>query len=295
MIDEAGQATPQAAAGAIWRSKKVLVIGDPRQIEPVVTAPEEIIARLATSYSVSDDWSPSCVSAQVLADRMCPWGTYLDRMETAWIACPLRVHRRCAEPMFRIANEIAYDNLMIQGTAECESSIEHCLGPSRWLDCRGSARSGHWIADEGALTLELLSQALLAEQPDFFVISPFRTVAEGMRACFQQQQIELLEQLAERLSSPVRDVLKQRIGTIHTFQGRQADAVILLLGGDVQRPGALAWASRRPNLLNVAITRAKRRLYVVGNRDKWRELQYFSLLADSLPSPEKENLKLANF
>ena len=47
---------------------------------------------------------------------------------------------------------------------------------------------------------------------------------------------------------------------------------------------ARGFATREPNLLNVAVTRAKRRLYVIGNRDTWGNEPYFNVLAVCIPA-----------
>ncbi len=50
--------------------------------------------------------------------------------------------------------------------------------------------------------------------------------------------------------------------------------------------GARRWAGGSPNLLNVALTRAKRRLYVIGSHKAWKSAGHFRFLATSLPVVE---------
>ena len=74
--------------------------------------------------------------------------------------------------------------------------------------------------------------------------------------------------------------VNERVGTIYTVQGREAEAVIFVLGApDAAQTGARGWAGSRPNLLNVAATRAKEALYVIGNRDLWCRAGVFDELA----------------
>ncbi|MGK9939422.1 hypothetical protein O6268_23555, partial [Salmonella enterica subsp. enterica] len=63
------------------------------------------------------------------------------------------------------------------------------------------------------------------------------------------------------------DWITDRVGTIHTFQGKEAEAVIAILGAPMaEQQGARRWACGTPNILNVLVSRAKSRLYVVGSR-----------------------------
>ena len=73
LIDEAGQASPQSAIGALWRARRAVVIGDPLQIRPVVTTPPRTTRLIFASNGADPaDWAAPAQSAQTLADRVSP-------------------------------------------------------------------------------------------------------------------------------------------------------------------------------------------------------------------------------
>jgi len=260
LIDESGQATPQQATGAIWRAKRTVIVGDPLQLEPVVAVSNEMMAPLLQRCLAEPQWAPPAASAQTLADRANRYGMYLREQGTddaVWLGSPLLVHRRCIDPMFQIANSIAYDNKMVYGASD--DIEDEGQGPSRWIHIPAQQSDGHWIETQAHKAMELVQQitgGTLRKNGQFkvYVITPFRVVAQKMAALLDGRYEET----------------KGMVGTVHTFQGKEAEHVIFLLGGNPKSPGVISsFAGARPNLVNVAVTRAKRRLYVIGDRNYW--------------------------
>jgi hypothetical protein len=297
-IDEAGQAAPQQAVGALWRSRRAVAVGDPLQLEPVVTLPWSGQKRLCRRFAVDPQWAPQNVSVQSVADRLNVYGTWLPApggQGYAWVGSPLRVHRRCDRLMFEVSNAIAYDGMMVNGVTR-KSSFE-TIGKSMWLDVAARPSGPKWNPAEGryvAATLGIITDRIRQQMGDeltgpaaelrdwavteesrkaefdrrvtgsVFVISPFRDVVHELRA------------LAADLLPPGA---RRQVGTVHTTQGKEADVVILVLGTAASQGGSREWAAKKPNLLNVAVTRARRRLVVIGDYHHWSGLENFEALA----------------
>lgn len=280
LIDEAGQATPQSIVPLLQRAKKATIVGDPLQVEPVFKVPSPVVDRLRRDSGADVRFSPTTGSAQTVADstmKMGAWvSTGVDDAHRVWTGIPLRVHRRCAEPMFGVANRIAYADQMVQGAQSAICDAMPDAGASCWMDVRGTTAEEKVVREEMAL-LERSLQRFAREWPQkngsdasICVISPFVAVERAAR------------DVARHVFGPAAHKLCPT-GTVHRFQGREMDVVFLVLGSHPGDNGfrSRAWASARPNLLNVAITRARSRIYVIGNLDDWGGLPGFSTLAQS--------------
>lgn len=269
-IDEAGQATPQAPVGALYRAKRAVVIGDPQQLTPIPPVPRTLEKRLGEQLHIPAYWQSNVVSAQILADQANIWGTWLPTTNdellivvgnthnpTIWVGTPLRVHRRCLDPMFTISNTIAYDGLMVQGRGDdIADPLYEALPQSQWISVISENPNGKWIPEEGE-ELKKLLQILLGNTSSreemakgIFLISPFRDVVRELKTLTHRYGLD-----------------PRKVGTIHTTQGKQSPIVILVLGG--RKDGSRDWAASTPNLLNVAVSRAQERLYIIGDRSDW--------------------------
>ena len=281
-IDEAGQATPQLAVGAMLRSKRVVVVGDPLQVEPVFTTPPEFVEYFGKKLLGNswDRWAPTVASVQTVSDAVNPFGTG-EISESLWLGSPLRVHRRCADPMFTIANEIAYNHKMIHGNDEFAGDKDSAWGESCWFDISGDVKGKHYVPEQGEFVLERIYSylTLTGGLPDCCIISPFKDVVSQITSYlkwnFDHPRCEKEE---------FKAWLKGRVGTVHTFQGKEERMVLFVLGASVDASGGSIWAASKPNLLNVAVTRAKKQVFLVGCKKVWGKLSYFDFASAQLPT-----------
>lgn len=267
VVDEAGQAIKYHALGLLQRCRRALIVGDPQQLEPVVTVSPFFDRKQAASVFGPVDaalvrpWLVSEGSLQDLADRVSPLKGFIGVVP---VGLPLRVHRRCQAPMFEIANQIAYAGTMISAVAPNTQAFP----ASAWFDIQTAcvAKIGKYYNPGEIEQVLVLVDALLAdgtEADELFILTPFRLMCNELKAA-----LRVWSQKAD-------DVLPagffdNNVGTVHTFQGKEAQIVILCLVCDPDHAQGTVFVQSKPNLLNVAVTRAKKTLLVIGNHDVWR-------------------------
>lgn len=101
---------------------------------------------------------------------------------------------------------------------------------------------------------------------NLYIISPFTTVINGLKKDIKE---------AFKNEVEINEWYNNYLGTVHKFQGKEANSVILLLGWDNNSKSSAKWATQQANILNIATTRAKKYFVIIRDLDLWGNLNFF--------------------
>ena len=256
VFDEASQCDIASALPLLFRAKQAVVIGDPKQLSHISSVPRGHDHRLLETYGLLEDyphWAYSYQSLFDLAAGLVPAEGLVN----------LRDHHRSDADIIGFSNEYFYEGRLRVATRYNRLKRLDPDSPAvRWITVRGRAerpgRSGAQNVPEAKAVVEFLRDLVLSQGYDgsVGVVTPFRAQANRIQRLVNQD-----EPLAEELHR--REFLAD---TVHKFQGDERD---LMVFSPVVASGLPAGASRflenNGNLFNVAITRARGALVIVGD------------------------------
>ena len=253
IVDEASQCSLAAVLPLAYRSKRLAVVGDPCQLNPIVSLSDGLLQEIATQAGFDNDdlrtrgihhKHGSAYSAFEFAAR--PQKPVL-----------LNEHYRCHPHIARWFNRTFYDGELtvltdVSDTSERERAI--C-----WVDVDGAAErptAGSWLNRlEAERTVRQLHRVIKSGYKTVGVVTPFTA------------QARLINQIAKtQFGQEFLEDIRFVSGTAHRLQGDEREAVLLssVLSPGMSKSGA-HWIEKERNLLNVAVSRAGRALIVLGH------------------------------
>ena len=257
IVDEASQCDIASILPLLFRAKRVVIIGDPKQLQHISRVPIAKDRQLLQAHGLAEAnaaWAYSVNSVFDLARSLCHSEDIVE----------LRDHHRSHSDIIGFSNEHFYEDRLRVATNHNRLKSPSNEGPAvRWIDVCGSCvrptNGGAMNDEEARAVVKEIERLILGVgySGSIGVVTPFRAQANRINDLISQQQ-----SLNARLSQA--NFLAQ---TVDRFQGDERDLMIfspvVSLGIS---DGALMFLRSRPNLFNVAITRARAALIVIGDR-----------------------------
>ncbi|WP_431897556.1 caspase, EACC1-associated type [Nonomuraea sp. bgisy101] len=249
IIDEASQCSVAGILPLLFRARRALIIGDPMQLAHVSALHPAQEARSARLSGLHPAW---------LEEHRLTYHRHSAFHATSTAVghrLLLDEHYRCHPDIAEVSNRLFYNGRL---TVLVDVHGQRSLGRPAitWIDIQGRAQRGQggsWLNQEEAKKAAEVAKHVLHIRNDISVgvVTPFSA------------QSELLK---HHLAGDDR----VRAGTAHTFQGGERDVIVLsLVAGESTSPNTVMWLNRQLNLWNVAITRARAHLVVIGDRSFW--------------------------
>lgn len=256
VIDEASQCDIASALPLLYRAKRAVVIGDPQQLRHISSVTRQKESELQQKYELVEtraSWMYSVNSLYDLAAGLVDPAAIVN----------LRDHHRSHADIIEFSNETFYG-----GGLRVATRYDGLKRPSNdspgvvWQNVRGATTRP--IGGSAANPLE--AQALIESLRDLLmrrhyngtvgVVTPFRAqVALLQKAVADDRDLSAAGMGADLL-----------VDTVHKFQGDERDVMFFSpVISQGAHAGAINFLKHNGNLFNVAITRARGLLHVVGD------------------------------
>lgn len=255
IVDEDSKISfPELLMPMSW-AKKFILVGDPKQLPP----------------SFSEDERENM---DALLERIDGKDTFIDRVYEQIPECAfsmLNIQHRMPHEIANIVNKYFYNEMLKNG-----SNVQSIKGSLRWADYDTDNK---WlIPEEGSTSkkhfsvynldeVEIVHRIILEEYERYKQIlqgeKPKRLIRIEIISPYTGQKRKLAGYLFNRDDiKQTRDIFKLGIHTIDQIQGRDSEIVIFSIARNIGNSRFIANDRR----LNVAFSRAKERLWIVGQR-----------------------------
>ena len=249
VIDEATQCTLTNLLPLLYRAKRVAVIGDRHQLQPIpnISVAQEEALFAKHELAEIDHWLYHNDNDVYRAGINCLPGLEGD-------VHSLVEHYRSNPLIIGFSNRHIYRQaLELRRPLEERTGADYPPGVYlRHVSGHAQRRSTSWVNEPEAEAVVEIVTDLLREPfiSDVGIVTPFRP------------QANLINDLLEN-----RRISGAKAAAVDAFQGGERDAMVfspVMARG--MRPGTVAWASQE-NRVNVAVTRAREVLVVVADTD----------------------------
>lgn len=248
IVDEASSCDPASLLPLLYRAKRVVIVGDPKQLDHVTQGRWEQVNVVPKLCSVEGEVFEASfgVSAYSLFERLIG-----GEKRTLW----LTDHFRCPPHIIAFANRQFYGGRLRIHTQshELEPITPERVSGNHRRNADGSATNDEQIRRALQLLVELASKY---PKNTIGLVAPYRAFIDDV--------LDILH------TNPAFTILREKlerqeliIGTAHRFQGSEVDYLIFAtVIGDNSSGRERGWVEN-PNLFNVSITRARRKLIVL--------------------------------
>uniref|UniRef100_A0A8C5M2X6 5'-3' DNA helicase ZGRF1 n=1 Tax=Leptobrachium leishanense TaxID=445787 RepID=A0A8C5M2X6_9ANUR len=234
ILDECSQMTEPASMLPIARfqCEKLILVGDPKQLSPTIQGSEA-----AHDFGLE----------QTIFDRLCMMGHR---------AILLKTQYRCHPAISTVTNELFYDGHLLNGVSEDDRKPlldwlpTLCFYNANGIEMVEGSNSFHNV-EEANFTVKLI-QSLIATGIEGSMI--------GVVTLYKAQMYKICTLLSNTDLCDSSEVKAVQVSTVDAFQGAEKE-VIILSCVRTKQVGFIDSEKR----MNVALTRGKRHLLIVGS------------------------------